>query len=58
MSSVKSGPIITDDEMWGAYPGPQTGGFTTLIGGNGLNHPTTIGIQRVQAPLFEREFGA
>lgn len=45
-------PTLTEEEMFGEY---ETGVYTTKSpnGGNGINHPSSIGLQRVYMPALK-----
>lgn len=43
---------VTSDEAWGVY-GTDSGGLKPLIGGNGVNHPSTIGISSFYKPVVD-----
>ena len=43
---------VTADEAWGVY-GTDSGGLKPLIGGNGVNHPSTIGISSFYKPAVD-----
>lgn len=46
-------PEITEKMMWGEF-NPNDTGLKTPYGGNGVNHPSSIGIKKVYFPLVEK----
>ncbi len=47
-------PTVTDMDMFGIVP-DGSGGSITLRGGNGVNHPSTIGVERIFDALLANE---